>query len=447
MFHRLSEDGIAATYGIDYQIGAGKVGHSYLAKTGDFLLESPVSRYKNFGWDISPGYRSAELLDFSRVLSERCVFCHSNRAEFSEGRRFTGDELTAISCERCHGNTSAHVGRPSASNIVNPVKLAGRARDSVCEQCHLEGVARVLNPGKRLGDFRPGEDLEQTLAIYVARQAGARAPAVSQVEQLASSKCARASEGKLWCGTCHNPHGETQNRRVEITAVCSSCHPRLSAASHPAGGTDCVRCHMPSRKPTDVEHAALTDHRILARPIRDARAASTVVEQLEAWREPPGAVRQRNLALAEIEAAAKPGWESFGLRGSQLLEQIDVAQLDGDAPALSALGSAKLSEGAAGEAATLFERALQVEPKNGQYALYLGTALKQSGDLAGAVRNLRLSIELDPSLEKSFLELSSIYVKQGKKGEAKELLDRYLQWNPQSVLVQLTKEGLESGAK
>ena len=29
---------------------------------------------------------------------------------------------------------------------------------------------------------------------------------VSHVEQLALSACARKSDGKLWCGTCHDPH-------------------------------------------------------------------------------------------------------------------------------------------------------------------------------------------------------------------------------------------------
>ena len=40
--------------------------------------------------------------------------------------------VDAIACERCHGDGTAHMRRPSAANIVNPAKLAGPARDSVC---------------------------------------------------------------------------------------------------------------------------------------------------------------------------------------------------------------------------------------------------------------------------------------------------------------------------
>ena len=29
---------------------------------------------------------------------------------------------------------------------------------------------------------------------------------ISHVEQLALSMCSRKSNGRLWCGTCHNPH-------------------------------------------------------------------------------------------------------------------------------------------------------------------------------------------------------------------------------------------------
>ncbi len=54
-------------------------------------------------------------------------------------------------------------------NIVNPAKLPKRARDSVCEQCHLEGEVRILNPGRSWRDFQPGNNLEQTAAVYVVK--------------------------------------------------------------------------------------------------------------------------------------------------------------------------------------------------------------------------------------------------------------------------------------
>jgi hypothetical protein len=130
LFHSVSEDGLQAEYEIRYQIGAGKVGHSYAVVAGDFLLESPASYYTHFGWDVSPGFRGAELLDFNRVLSARCLFCHSNSANFTGSRRINGEPFTAISCERCHRPTGAYT--PALGREHHQ---SGQATDARSGQC------------------------------------------------------------------------------------------------------------------------------------------------------------------------------------------------------------------------------------------------------------------------------------------------------------------------
>src|SRR5581483_403743 len=113
------------------------------------------------------------------------------------------------------------------------------ARDSVCEQCHLEGETRILNPGKALHDFRAGEPLENTAVAYLLKTAET-GRAVTQAEELAESRCARESGGKLWCGTCHHSHRAAADRRREVRQVCGTCHSTLSKSAHPASATDCV---------------------------------------------------------------------------------------------------------------------------------------------------------------------------------------------------------------
>ena len=108
----------------------------------------------------------------------------------------------SITCERCHGSSERHLRDPRAATIVNPAKLEPGARDSICEQCHLLGVGRVLNPGKKFGDFQPGQRLEDVFTTYryVSPQ-GADAEkfkVISHVEQLARSTCARRATGA--CG-------------------------------------------------------------------------------------------------------------------------------------------------------------------------------------------------------------------------------------------------------
>ena len=196
MFHVLSERGLTAEYPVAYQIGSGIKGRTYAVQVGDYLLESPLSWYQGSAWDVSPGFESMQLLDFDRPITANCLFCHAGRAKFSDadGRRLDvsgdGGRVEAITCERCHGDGETHVRRPSAKNIVNPGQLSGAARDSVCEQCHLEGETRILNPGKTLDDYRPGDPLEKTMVTYLFQRANAEKPAVSQVEELAESKCA-----------------------------------------------------------------------------------------------------------------------------------------------------------------------------------------------------------------------------------------------------------------
>jgi hypothetical protein len=149
MIHRLLGRGLAAEYQIAYQIGAGKLAHSYIVSINGYLFESPATWFRAYGWDVSPGYGPAKAVDFDRPINETCLFCHAGQVRFSDadGRKLSSAGLTAITCDRCHGPSEDHIRRPLATNIVNPAHLEKRARDSICEQCHLEGAVRFLNPG------------------------------------------------------------------------------------------------------------------------------------------------------------------------------------------------------------------------------------------------------------------------------------------------------------
>jgi predicted CXXCH cytochrome family protein len=444
MLHHLSELGLTADYLVQYQIGAGIVGHSYASVVGASLLESPVSYYKSFGWDTSPGYASSELLDFDRVLNNRCLFCHSDQVG-NAGKLVAGDvALSPIGCDRCHGSASEHLRRPVPGSIVNPAKLDLAARDSICEQCHLEGVARVVKSGKSLHDFVPGQELEQTVAIYVSRNQPPGHAAVSQAEQLAISRCSIASGGKLWCGSCHDPHAPAGVKKViVINNVCSGCHTQL-APSHPAAGSNCTSCHMPRLTPRDVAHSATTDHRILRRPAgSETRSTPTGMPELRAWRKTSAvAADARDLALAELEAARDHAYGSLAAKGEADLAAIPPEQLEGDATALAALGSVRLSRNDTRGANESFERATQLEPENPSYWLYLGIAAKQLGDSEEAIHALRRAFELEPALERAYGELAALYTKMGNTAEAKRVLDLYLTWNKQSILGRITRENI-----
>ncbi len=91
MIHLLAQR-LTAEYPIAYQIGAARVGYSYIVQIGSYLFESPASWYRSHGWDLSPGFADSTELDFDRRVDARCLFCHSDRPEFSgsEEHRFSG---------------------------------------------------------------------------------------------------------------------------------------------------------------------------------------------------------------------------------------------------------------------------------------------------------------------------------------------------------------------
>ncbi len=446
MYHALSERGLTAEYEVAYQVGSGTKGRTYAVQVGHYLLESPLSWYAGSGWDVSPGFESLPLLDFDRPITANCLFCHAGKVKFddADGRRLQGagdgGRVQAITCERCHGDGTAHMLRPSSKNIVNPAALSGAARDSICEQCHLEGETRILNPGKSLDDYRPGEPLEKTLVTYLFRQANAEKRAVSQVEELAESKCARGSTGKLWCGSCHHPHeaaSRPAQRASRIVQVCNSCHATLSRAAHPAGQRECTSCHMPARPAHNIAHLAVTDHRLLRPQAAGSSAGSNVADAVAAWREPPEEFRRRDLALAQLQIAAARKLPEM-IRGSvKMLEELPEAQQNSDPDVLSSLEVAFLDSSPPARAVALSRWAVESMPKSATFALNYGLALKRAGDLKQAEQEFLRSIQLDPSLTRSYAELAVLYDGEGRQQESMAIVSRFLKWNPQSIQFRL----------
>jgi len=433
MTHSLASAGLEAQYPIAYEVGAGKIGHTYIVRVGDYLFESPASWYRQHGWDVSPGYQFMSTVGFDRVVESACMFCHAGNATFtgSDGRRLTAATLTAITCERCHGPGEEHARQPSAKNIVNPSKLTQRARNSICEQCHLEGETRLLNPGKTWQDFRPGREFESTAATYFLSQEGGHVRAVGQVEQLAESKCVRSSGGKLWCATCHNPHAQSAAGAREIRDVCTSCHASLSKAAH-ASVSECTSCHMPRLTPDDIPHSASTDHRILRRPV-PLGSGSASDSEIVVWQDPPSQVRERDLAVASLVIGAKRGLTALRDQGVKLIEALPQEVKDNDPAILSSLVSIRMQRREPEKALAAARRALEVQPDSGFASLSLAIALQNSGDEAVAERQFLHTIDLDPSLDAAWTNLAFLYDRQGRKADRIALLDRYLKWNPQSI--------------
>ncbi len=436
MEHRLDHRGLTARHEVAYSVGAGQVGYSYLVRIGAYLFQSPVSYYtQTHSWDLTPGYESESVLDFDHPVLSGCLFCHTGSVRFARGSKnqYEKDALSPISCERCHDASEEHIRRPVVGTILNPAKLKGAARDSVCEQCHLEGETRILNPGADWWDFKPGAATEQVFATYVRSFSDRRIPAVSQAEQLRQSACSRGSGGKLWCGSCHNPHG----KQLDTREVCLSCHASLFASAKHAPAAECKSCHMPPLRATNVAHAALTDHRIPRRPgPSQAKAASE--RPLIAWREPAANVRQRDLGLAFYEAGAThQDWADLE-RGYNLLKPL-AASSAGDVDVEAALGSMLAGMGEADAAVGYLEKACLRSPDDARLRFLLGAALAGQGRLPRAATELEQAIRLDPSMQAAYEQLAAVYGRMGNEAMRRRTIDSYLKFMPDSIRFRLKR--------
>jgi predicted CXXCH cytochrome family protein len=274
---------------VHYAIGSGVHGYSYLTDQGGYVFQTPISWFEAKQiWDLSPQF-SVDYLTGRPILPD-CLFCHANRTRPVTGTTNHYEEPLfqgySIGCERCHGPGELHVQNPGQNSadsfdrtIVNPARLEPALRDAVCEQCHLEGVARIVRLGRDAYDFRPGQPLEDFLAVFIKNTAGGvDRRAVNHVEQMEQSGCFRGGTARerIGCISCHDPHTFVgpEERDAVYRAACLKCHEgKRPGCSVPVAerrktspDDSCIQCHMPSYATSDVVHTASTDHRIPRRP-------------------------------------------------------------------------------------------------------------------------------------------------------------------------------------
>ena len=321
---------------------------------------------------------------------------------------------------------------------MNPARLAPRARDSICEQCHLSGEVRVLNPGRQWQDFRPGQELEEVFSVYVrdpntaTERSGIKV--VSHAEQLALSRCARTSQGKLWCGTCHDPHSETKPSTASYRERCLGCHGEALLKTHSRPADNCVGCHMQKHEAKDGAHTVFTDHRISRKPAAQPNT-DVPVEKLIAWHEPDGAVALRNLGLANIEVGERQHSAALLEEGAaQVVEAMK--SLPPEPVMLGRVGLLLLRKGETADATEVLEFALQLDPTRAGSHVNLGNAYAQAGQVDKAVSEFERAIELDPSLQSAYRSLADVYRRAEQPDAARTVLERYLTFMPQSLTAQ-----------
>jgi Tfp pilus assembly protein PilF len=459
------KESFRSAHQIEWIIGAGVNGYGAILQTDGYLFQAPLSYYSQpMKWGPSPGY---ELIDlgFNRPITPGCVFCHSGRPNPVAGtngrfERAPFSEL-AIGCENCHGPGAVHLrsmsGASSATRknpahldigIVNPARLTPYLADNICMACHQTGDARVLKPGKTYKDFRPGHPLDDTLSILMVPPTPELPPTVDHVEHYYSmslSKCYRASQGRLSCITCHDPHDEPSREEAPayFRGKCLACHTSQSCKlpietrtqNKPAN--DCIGCHMPKRDIQVISHSSATNHRIVATPgepypdITFKQTNPSLPDLIHLNPAPgQGTVPPPLLTLLAAYGELAESKAEYIAPYLKVLSHLEQTQ-PGDRLVQAALGRRDLKNGDFEAAARHLRRALQSDTPAATTYADLADALAHLGQTDEALSLIEKAIDLDAfnPVTRKMLVVRLIDTKQYAK--AHQALEQYLEIFPQ----------------
>jgi predicted CXXCH cytochrome family protein len=351
--------------------------------------------------------------------------------------------------------------------IINPARLTGERRDSVCIQCHLEGEARIARVGRSQEDYRPGDRLSDFVTIFVREDdARQRRAAVSHVESLALSRCKIKSGDALSCLTCHDPHvqPDAAERATAYRAKCLGCHETM-AEGHHRREPDCTTCHMPRMESADISHTVVTDHRIVRERTAETPRPSTVGRLIpfgamsggatssgaisdgamsDGRPKPTASSVSRELGLAYGEVALRG--DAFAAGESMRLLEEARRQGVADADVLTRLGYLYQARGDLDRAEQAYAQALKVDPGRAVVAGNVGVFQARRGLLTPSLALWRAAFETNPQLSEIGVNLSRGLCAQGDAAGATTVLRRVLRHNPdlgiaRQALAEITKTG------
>jgi len=421
---------------LKYFIGSGTAARSYLLDFEGFLYEAPVTYYSRTGkWSFSPGYEKYSYPFLARAITPPCLQCHVSGIQAipdtQNGYQSRPFLEGGVSCERCHGPGAAHVRSGAARDIVNPASLAPEERESVCAQCHLGGEIRI---DRTEAGFIAGKRLSDYTVAFVRQTSSPNIKVTSHVENLAQSTCSRMSGERLWCGSCHDPHGPpAPAARVEwFRSKCLACHAASAckgeAASRAATGNDCTACHMPRQPATDAAHVVATDHSIPRRPNQRRSAAVSPDAPLIPFGQTTASARELGLAYAIV--ALREQNAIYRERAFELLKEAQRVH-PSDPQTLSYLADLYKTRGNDKDGESLYRILLPLHPAQASAPASLGAYAMERGRVEEAIRLWHQALQISPSLPLVRVNLAAALLRTGRPDEARAVLKKALEFNPE----------------
>ncbi len=355
---------------LEYFIGSGKRGRTYLFEQQGYWFEAPINWYaRKQVWDMAPNFLSVREMPLTLPVDPGCLHCHTSgvATALPDARNhYAGQPFASggITCASCHGDGSAHVASGGKVHLANIDALEPVRRDSVCLNCHLEGQTAVAREGKEFQDFAPGDSLfDYTLFFAYRSETGSGGRAISQWEALLKSECKRQSGDRLTCTTCHDPHGSpAPSERVAFyRRRCLECHSQAAfQTNHHPENPDCTSCHMARPPSNDIAHEQETDHWIRKR-VTQERLPLISTGKLEVVGGFAASDRDLGLAYAQMAERGDPQAEARAIK-LLLNAQMQAAGAPGDHQLHAQLGFLEQVGGQSQQAADEYRQALAADP-------------------------------------------------------------------------------------
>jgi Flp pilus assembly protein TadD len=439
----------------EYLVGSGNHAVAWLAAENGFLTELPVGWFGQASWRMNPGY---ELKNhrFSRPIPAGCVGCHSTRAvhEAPTANRFELPIADGIGCSRCHGDADEHVAfwksagdkgtnTPPSAQLVHPGRLASERANDLCLQCHLQGDVAVSRGQSSPFDFHAGQNLIDQRHDFLIAGQPATLGVASHGARLLQSRCYTASNRRLTCIHCHDPHRPTSDfAAADYDAKCFVCHQPQSCKrplrdEHAGSATGCVSCHMQKRPTREGVHLVITDHAIRRRPaaltsvLPPVLATNADAELVSAWpgaKPDPGTLGAAYVLLHETMGPQLPSLA----RGRQLLTET-VAKNPADGDSRYWLGSALLALHRPAEARDELRQVLSEQPTRHEARYRLALAEEAAGNPPGAIAEYTRLLAESPNWPEPYSRLAQLYLSQQQAAEAASVLRRLVSLQPDAA--------------
>lgn len=244
----------------DLIIGSGTKGQSYCYWMNNHLFQLPITYFTAANaWSNSPGF--PDKVVFNRVITSRCLECHSTYAKTispqgKEPEQFAGNSMIyGVDCEKCHGGATRHVeyhtqnpNQLIGKYIINPARLTRQQNLDLCALCH-GGRLQKSTPSFA---FQVGDTLSHHFILDTLVSSPENIDVHgNQYGLLRSSKCFRLST-TMTCNSCHNTHENEKGNTALFSQRCMTCHNnehditcKLSKRLGKSINTNCIDCHMP----------------------------------------------------------------------------------------------------------------------------------------------------------------------------------------------------------